>query len=114
MPTIQGNAAATAISAALAHSFSPTVVVSVTTSSISTVIAEFVTSKSIDSSGIAQALNDKLTTAQAYINKGDKTDAFGTLGAMINQLNAQSGNHITASAANSLIIVTQALQASLK
>ena len=112
-PTIQGNASATATSSALTHSLSPTVVVSATTGSISTVIADFVTAKSIDNAGIAQALNSKLTAAQSYINIGDTIDAIGTLGAMIHQLNAQSGKHITASAASVLITDTQALQASL-
>lgn len=113
-PTILGNAAATATSAALTHSFPANVVVSATTGSISTVIVDFVTTKSIDNSGIAKALNSKLTAAQAYINIGDKTDAIGTLGAMIDQLNAQSGKHITAPAAAILITDTQALQSSLE
>jgi hypothetical protein len=112
-PMIQGNAPATATSAALTHSLSPTIVVSATAASISAVIADFVTGKAIDDSGIAQALNSKLTTAQAYINMGDKTDAISTLGAMINQLSAQSGKHITAPAAAVLITDTQVLQSSL-
>jgi hypothetical protein len=112
-PIIQGNAPATATSAALMHSLSPTVVVSATAASISTVINDFVTTKAIDDSGIAQALNSKLTTAQAYINMGDKADAISTLGAMINQLNAQSGKHVTAPAASVLITDTEALQSSL-
>ena len=112
-PMIQGNAPATATSAALMHSLSPTIVVSATAASISTVINDFVTGGSIDNSGIQQALISKLTTAQAYIKIGDNTDAISTLGAMINQLNAQSGKHITAPAAAILITDTQALQSSL-
>jgi len=112
-PTIQGNASATAISPALTHSLSPTVVVSATTGSISTIIDEFVTNGSIDS-GLAAALNDKLSTAQTYINSGDKVDAIGTLGAVLNQFSAQIGKHITAAAAAVLSTDTQALQASLQ
>ena len=112
-PTISGFAAKTDTSAALTHSLSPTVVVSVTTGSISTVIGDFARGGSIDNSGLAPALNDKLSTAQAYVKIGDKADAISTLSAMINQLNAQSGKHITAPAAAVLITDTQALQSSL-
>ena len=113
-PTIGGVSAATATSGALSHSVPASIDVTATTGSISTVIADFVTAKSIDNAGIAQALNSKLTAAQGYINIGDKVDAISTLGAMINQLNAQSGKHITASAAAVLITDTQALQSSLQ
>ncbi len=113
MPTIKGASSATVTSAARTHSLSATILVSATTASISTVIADLVTNKSIDNSGIASALNSKLTTAQAYINAGNKTDAIATLGAMVNQLQAQSGKHITAPAAAILITDTQALQSSL-
>src|SRR5215475_9817291 len=55
----------------------------------------------------------KLSTAQNYISAGDNQTAVNILGALINQLNAQSGKHVSASAGSALITDTQALQASL-
>lgn len=112
-PTISGASSLTATSAALTHSLPAPIVVSVTTASISTVIADFVTGGLIDTSGIAASLNTKLSTAQAYVQAGDKPDAITTLGAMIHELQAQTGKHLTASAAAALITDTQALQSNL-
>jgi hypothetical protein len=49
----------------------------------------------IDNSGISNALTNKLSTAQAYINAGDIQDAINTLTALLNQLKAQAGKHIS-------------------
>jgi hypothetical protein len=107
MPTITGT------SAALVHSAQGSIVVSATSASISNVIDDFAAIGAIDNSGIRQALTGKLSDAQSYIDAGNKQSAISVLNAMINQLSAQSGKHITASAASVLITDTQALRTSL-
>jgi hypothetical protein len=106
-PTVTGT------SSQLAHSVPMTIVVTPTSAGIANVIADFVTTGDIDDSGIGNALTSRLAEAQAHINAGDRQTAVNVLGALLNQLHAQSGKHITALAASALIADTQALQASL-
>lgn len=103
----------TGISGALTHTTPVSVTVRATIAGITNVIGSFLTSGDIDKSGIANSLTSKLSTAQTYISAGDSQTAVNVLGALINQLNAQNGKHITSSAASVLIADTQALQASL-
>jgi len=49
----------------------------------------------IDNAGIANAVTSKLAAAQAYINAGDTQSATDVLNALLNQLRAQSGEHIS-------------------
>lgn len=61
------------------------------------------------SQGVANSLTDKLTAAQGYINALDQSDACGVLGALQNELSAQSGKHVSKQAARILSsIVTDA------
>jgi len=103
----------TGTSGALTHTTSVTVTVQATIAGIKNVIGSFLTSGAIDIPGIANALTSKLSTAQNYVSAGDNQTAVNVLSALINQLNAQSGRHISASAASVLITDTQALQTSL-
>jgi len=103
----------TGTSGKLTHTASVSVTVQATIAGITNVIGSFLTSGAIDNPGIANALTNKLSTAQSFISAGDNQTAVNDLGALINQLNAQSGKHITASAASALITDTQALQTSL-
>ena len=84
-----------------------------TAAAITNVINSYLSTGAIDKSGIANALNSKLSTAQTYISAADNQTAVNVLGAMLNQLNAQSGKHIAVSAANVLISDESALQISL-
>ena len=114
IPEIQGDSPATITSAALEHSISSTVIVSATTSSISTVIHDFAAAGAINKPEIVPALNIELTIAQDCINFGHRLCAIFSLDAMILELKAESGRHITAPAAAVLITDTEALQSSLK
>jgi uncharacterized repeat protein (TIGR01451 family) len=100
-------------SGTLTHSKSVSVTVQATAAGITNVISSFLESGAINNSGIANALTSKLSTAQTYISAGDNQTAVNVLGALLNQLNAQSGKHISASTANVIIVDTQVLQASL-
>lgn len=51
----------------------------------------------IDNSGISGALINKLTQAQRFIDAGQIQNAVNTLSALLNQLQAQSGKHISLS-----------------
>jgi hypothetical protein len=106
-PTVTGT------SSPLTHAVLASIVVTPTTAGIANVIGSFLTTGAIDKFGIANALTSKLSTAQSFISAGDNQTAVNILDALINQLNAQSGKHISASAATVLITDTQALQASL-
>jgi hypothetical protein len=97
----------------ITHSFPTAVIVKPTTAGIANVIASFLTSGAIDKSGIANALTTKLSTAQSFISAGDNQTAVNILDALINQLNAQNGKHLTASAASVLSTDSEALQTSL-
>jgi len=103
----------TGISGALTHTTTVSVTVNATIAGITNVIGDFLISGAIDKSGIANALTSKLSTAQSFISAGDNQTAVNVLGAAINQLNAQSGKHIAASAASVLITDMQALQTGL-
>jgi FIMAH domain-containing protein len=98
---------------ALTHSVQVDLLVKATAGGMMKVIGSFLTTGAIDKSGIANALTSKLSVAQTFITAGDNQTATNALQALLNQLNAQSGKHINASAASALITDTQALQASL-
>jgi len=100
-------------SGTLTHSSSVSITVQATAAGITNVISSFLASGAIDKSGIANALTSKLSTAQTYITAGDNQTATNILSAMLNEINAQSGKHISSSAAGALITDTQALQGSL-
>jgi hypothetical protein len=97
----------------LNHSTGTNIVVTPTTGGMKNVINTFLSTGAIDRSGIANALTNKLSIAQTFITAGDNQTATNVLQALLNQLNAQSGKHISAAAGTALIIDTQALQASL-
>jgi hypothetical protein len=61
----------------------------------------------IDNHGILNSLLRKLNNAQAALDLGDVEEAIDLLGAYINELEAQSGKHITAEAAALLIADAQ-------
>jgi hypothetical protein len=103
----------TSSSPSLTHSTGTMIVVTPTTGGIKNVINSFLTTGAIDRSGIATSLASKLTTAQTYITAGDHQTAVNVLGALLNEVNGQSGKHISASAAAVLITDTQALETSL-
>jgi hypothetical protein len=100
-------------SPSLNHSTGTSIVVTPTTGGMKNVINSFLTTGAIDKSGIANSLTTKLSVAQTFITGGDTQTAINVLQALLNQLNAQSGKHISASAASTLITDTHALQASL-
>jgi len=103
----------TSSSPSLTHSTGTMIVVTPTTGGIKNVISSFLTTGAIDKSGIATSLASKLTTAKTYISAGDSQTAVNVLGALLNEVNAQSGKHISASAAAALVTDTQALETSL-
>jgi len=106
-PSVSGT------SSQLTHAVPASVVVTVTSSGMTNVVSAFATDGSI-TSGIDNALNAKLAAVQSDINSGDNRSAFNVLSAFINQVRAQSGKHITTSAASALIMDAQSLQATLK
>ncbi|MCK4474680.1 hypothetical protein KAU30_02460, partial [Candidatus Bathyarchaeota archaeon] len=57
--------------------------------------------------GITNSLLAKLKAAENYIEDGEIDDAIGVLGAFINQLQAQSGKHVSEFAADILITDAQ-------
>jgi hypothetical protein len=79
----------------LIHSTSVHVAVQADSASISNVIGQLSTAGCIDNSGIASALIQKLVAAQMAISAGDNRTATNTLNALIKQLSAQSGKHIS-------------------
>jgi hypothetical protein len=100
-------------SSPLSHDIKITIVVTPTTGGIKNVISSFLATGAIDKSGIATSLTSKLSTAQTYISAGDNQTAVNVLSALTNEVNAQSGKHISATAAAALITDTQALETSL-
>ncbi|MBI4711931.1 MAG: fibronectin type III domain-containing protein [Planctomycetes bacterium] len=60
--------------------------------------------------GVYQSMQSKLSAAQQSANAGNSTAYTNQLNALINQINAQSGNHILASAATTLNQLVQASQ----
>jgi len=61
------------------------------------------------SQGAANSLGDKLQTALGYLRALDQSDACGVLGAFQNELAAQTGKHVSPTAATQLsFLVTEA------
>lgn len=81
-------------SGALTHSASVTVTVQATIDGTISVINGDQALGCIDNSGVAGALNSKLSAAEADINAGNIQQAINTLMALLNQLQAQRGKHI--------------------
>jgi len=79
------------------HLTSVIVTVSATTSGVSTVIRELLTSGCIDKEGLADALTSKLSAAQRAIGEGQIQTAINILTAFKNQVRAQAGKHIATS-----------------
>jgi hypothetical protein len=65
----------------------------------------------VDAAGLAQgmqsSLDSQLQEAVALFNAGDTTDGVSQLGAFINHVSAQSGNHIDAALADAWIAFAQ-------
>jgi uncharacterized delta-60 repeat protein len=80
------------------HSTSLTVTVNTSPAAVTDVIAAFQTAGAIDNSGIANALATKLADAKSAADAGDTKRAANALGALINQIHAQAGKHIAATA----------------
>jgi hypothetical protein len=57
----------------------------------------------IDNAGIRNSLLSQLSTAQAYLNQGKTKQAINALNAFMNLVQAQSGKHISKTAANLLL-----------
>jgi len=85
----------TGTSGSLTHSVPVTVNVLATIAGTGTVISTDQALGCIDNSGISGALQSKLNAAQADIAAGRTQDAVNTLIALLNQLQAQSGKHIS-------------------
>jgi hypothetical protein len=68
---------------------------------ISQVIATDQALGCIDNSGISNALTSKLHSAQQLINAGKIQEAINTLTALLHQLEAQAGKHITTTCTDS-------------
>jgi polyvinyl alcohol dehydrogenase (cytochrome) len=60
--------------------------------------------------GPGTSLADKITTTETDVEQNDNADACGTLGAFINQVNAQTGTKITTAQAASLITQAHAAE----
>ena len=82
-------------------SSSVTFTIVVTPDSIKGDINQFFALGCIDNSGISDALKSKLAAAQADINTGKIQVAINTLRALLNDLNAQAGKHISTSCSDS-------------
>ena len=78
----------------LSHSTQAQVKVGATSSGTSTVVGELQALGCINNTGISGSLLNKLATAQAEITAGDIKSAINTLDALLNEIEAQSGNHI--------------------
>lgn len=79
------------------HLTSVIVTVKATTSGVSRVIGDLLTSGCIDNAGIANALTSKLSTAQRAIGEDQIQTAINILTAFKNQVRAQTGKHIATS-----------------
>ncbi len=66
--------------------------------SVRSVVNRFAAAGVFDNAGIANALVSKLTAADTAIQSGDSHAATNTLAAFVNQVQAQRGKHIAASA----------------
>jgi len=81
----------------LTHSTSVSVSVVATTSSTSTVINSLLAAGCINNAGVANSFISKLSAAQGSIAVGNYADAINTLKALLNQLQAQAGKHLSTS-----------------
>jgi hypothetical protein len=81
----------------LTRSTSLTVNIVATSSSISNLIDQLLASGCIDNAGVANSLKAKLSSAQSYIDSGDSVTATNILSALLNELEAQDGDHLAAS-----------------
>jgi hypothetical protein len=93
---------------------SVTVNVTATLASLKASIARFYNEGKIDNQGIANSLTQKLENAQKDLDKGKIDTAINKLQAFINEVQAQSGKHITTEAADLLIADAQWVIAHLK
>ena len=80
------------------HSVTFTITVNTSPAAVTDVIAAFQAAGAIDNSGIANALATKLADAKTAADAGDTKRAANALGALINQIHAQAGKHIAATA----------------
>jgi len=112
----------TGTSGTLTHSSPVNVTVGATPAGVSTVISVLQAAGCVDNPGVGNALLTKLATAQSQIAADNYRAAANTLTALLNQLQAQAGKHITTTctsggvtfdAAAVLISDVQALLASL-
>lgn len=87
----------TGTSGALTHSTTVTANVQATIDGTITVISTDQALGCIDNSGISGALQSKLNAAKADIAAGKIQEAINTLKALLNQLQAQAGKHISIS-----------------
>jgi hypothetical protein len=78
----------------VSHSSTASVTVTVSSPTISDVIAQMLAAGCIDNAGVANALTAKLTAEQGAIGAGSTKTAINILSAFIDQVRAQSGNHI--------------------
>ena len=79
----------------LAHSVPVGVTVNASSDGITQVIGTDQALGCIDNSGIVNALTSKLASAQQLINAGKIQEAINTLTALLHQLEAQAGKHIS-------------------
>jgi hypothetical protein len=79
------------------RNFPLTVNVTATTMGAMAAISAFQSAGCIDNSGIANALASKLDAAQADADSGQTKAALNTYNASLNQIQAQSGKHISLS-----------------
>jgi 5'-nucleotidase/UDP-sugar diphosphatase len=85
-----------------------------TTESLLSGVNRFYSEGKIDNRGIANSLTQKLENVQKSMDKGKIDTAINQLNAFINEVQAQSGKHITAKAAELLIADAQWVIAHLK
>ena len=81
--------------------------VTATVDSLLMSVNRFASEGKIDDNGVLNSLVKKLQGVQDSIKKGQTTAAINKLGAFINEVQAQSGKHITTDAANLLIADAQ-------
>jgi hypothetical protein len=81
----------------LTRSTSVNISIVATPASTRNVVSQILKAGCIDNAGIANALTSKLAAAQTYISSGETQSAIGVLNALLNQLPAQSGNHLSTS-----------------
>ena len=77
--------------------------VSVTFDQLTKLVEQYYQEGLIDNQGIKNSLIKKLENAQAALGRGQPNVAKNILGAFVNEVQAQSGKHINATAASTLI-----------